>query len=529
MSTPTAGYRGPRPPERFNMAAYCLAPGEVRDPGREGLVVVADANAPASEAERWTYEALDDAVRGIAAGLRELGLQRGDRLMLRLGNTSDYALLFFGAIAAGVVALPSSTQLTEEEAQFILTDAGARAVAMADDLRIEVPESVGVVTPAQVAAWREGSARADYADTAADEPAFLVYTSGTTGTPKGVLHAQRSAWGRRPMYEGWYGIRQADRMLHAGAFNWTYTLGVGLSDPWANGATSIIYNGPKDPSVWPSLMATYQASLFAAVPGVYRQILKYTDVHDYDLSTLRHCLVAGEALSPALLENWREQTGTELYEALGMSECSTFVSSSPTVPIRPGKPGRPQEGRCVAVLPVEGGSDPVPNGTTGLLAVHRTDPGLMLGYWNRPEEEAEVLRGEWFCGGDLVDVDSDGYLSFHGRSDDLMNTGGYRVSPLEVEAVLAQHPVVADVAVCEVVVREGVSVIAAFVVVNDHDDPDSFDGAGLMDHAARHLARYKRPREIIFVDSLPRTANGKVLRRELAGHGWGESAQADGA
>ena len=146
-----------------------------------------------------------------------------------------------------------------------------------------------------------------------------------------------------------------------------------------------------------------------------------------DLSSLRHGVTAGEALPPALLEEWRERTGLELYEALGMSEISTFVSSGPGTPVRPGSPGRPQPGRCVAVLPVDGGDEPLPPGQTGLLAVHRTDPGLMLGYWQRPEEEAQVMRGDWFVGGDLVDIGADGYVAFHGRADDVMNAMGYRV------------------------------------------------------------------------------------------------------
>ncbi|MCB1824959.1 MAG: acyl-CoA synthetase, partial [Candidatus Competibacteraceae bacterium] len=454
---PKRGYTGELPPARFNMARYCLQTAARATPDKVALVVVSDAGAAVEAAEHWTYAQLDEAVRRTAAGLRRLGLAPGARLMIRMGNTSDYALLFFGAIAAGCVPLPSSAQLTEEEAAFLLADSGARLLAMADELTIQPPPGVQVLGMADVAALRVGHEPLDYADTAADDPAFLIYTSGTTGQPKGVLHAQRSAWGRRPMYQGWYGIRPDDVILHAGAFNWTYTLGVGLTDPWANGATAVLYNGPRDVTAWPALMEKYRATLFAAVPGLYRQILKYNDLRVYDLSSLRHGLTAGEALSTALLEQWRTTTGKELYEALGMSECSTYISSAPGEPIKPGSPGKVQPGRCVAALPVEGGEEPLPPGETGLLAVHRGDPGLMLGYWNRPEEEALVYRGEWFLGGDLVHFDADGYMIYHGRNDDVMNAMGYRVSPLEVEHCLSRHPAVAEVAVTELSVREGVS------------------------------------------------------------------------
>ncbi len=181
-------------------------------------------------------------------------------------------------------------------------------------------------------------------------------------------------------------------------------------------------------------------------------------------------------------------------------------------PIRPGSPGRPQRGRRVAVLPVEGGTEPLPVGEIGLLAVHRSDPGLMLGYWNRPAEEAAAFRGEWFIGGDLAEFDADGFVWHRGRNDDIMNAFGYRVSPLEVEKVLSGHPDVADVAVAERKVAEGVSVITAFVAPTPGSAPDE---ATLLAHCAEHLAAYKCPRKVVFVSKIAHTPNGKVSRRML--------------
>jgi acyl-coenzyme A synthetase/AMP-(fatty) acid ligase len=502
-------------PGRFNMAAFCLAPAPHRDPARTGLVVTHDPTDPASGAERWTYADLDDAVRAVAHGLLEAGVLPGQRLVLRLGDTSDFALAFFGALAAGVVPVPTSDQLTEEEVTFVLEDCAASAVAVAPGL--EVRTRVTVVGPEDLLAWRSGAGRADYAPTAADDPAFLVYTSGTSGEPKGVVHAHRSAWGRRPMHTSWLGIGPGDVVLHAGSFTWTYTLGVGLTDPWAVGATAVVHSGRRDPGAWPDIVEATGATVFAAVPGVYRQLLARADPDrlrspDGPLLTLRHGVTAGEALTPALLEEWRNATGLELYEALGMSEVSTFVSSGPGTPVRPGSPGRPQPGRRIAVLPTGGGVTPLPTGEVGLLAVHDSDPGLMLGYWRRPEEEAASRRGAWFVSADLVHLDDDGYVHHHGRADDVMTSMGYRVSPLEVERVLARHPDVADVAVAEVEVRDGVRVVTAFVV----PAADRVDREALLAHAREHLARYKCPREVRVVDTLPRTRNGKVIRRALA-------------
>jgi len=499
------------PPEAFNLAHYCLAKSALQFPDKTALVVVSNIEDSAEAAEKWTYGDLEPAVRAIAAGLLNEGLTPGDRIMIRLPNTSDYALLFFGAIAAGLVPLPASAQLTKDEAEFLMQDSGASAVVVDATMQIDTGNA-RLITSQDIQRFKQCTPLENYAPTKADDPAYLVYTSGTSGKPKGVLHAHRAAWGRRPMYQGWYGIEAQDVILHAGAFNWTYTLGVGLTDPWANGATTVLYTGEKDVTIWPRLMERYGATLFAAVPSLYRQILKYCDLAASNLTTLRHGLTAGEALSETLSQNWHKTTGKRLYEALGMSECSTYISTAPTMEIRPGSPGKPQPGRCIAVLPVEGGTTPLAPGEIGMLAVHRSDPAMMLGYWNRAEEEDEVFRGDWFLGGDLAAYDNDGYLWYHGRADDVMNAMGYRVSPLEVELCLGTHHSIAEVAVTELKVKADVSVIAAFVVLKPGEQPDD---ASLSAHAAEHLAAYKVPRQFVYVKALPHTPNGKVRRRDL--------------
>ena len=522
----------------FNMARYCIAGAAAATPGKPALIVIRDADAGPSEI--WTYTDLEDAVLRTAGALRKLGLVPGDRVMIRLDNTSAYAILFFGAIAAGLVALPASSQLTDREALFLLADSGAAAIASAPPPpswgRVReggnpqhqpsglppplTPSYKGegktpiMLTPDDVARMMRDGPRIDYAPTLAETPAFLIYTSGTTANPKGVLHAQRAALGRRPMYQGWYGITAEDRVLHAGAFNWTFTLGVGLTDPWANGATALIYTGEKDPALWPRLIRAQEATLFAGVPGLIRQILKYADVSPAAMPTLRHALIAGEAPPPGLFEEWTARTGRQLYEALGMSEISTYISTGPSVPRKPGTVGKAQPGRRVAILPVDGSDAPLPPDTDGLIAVHRSDPGLMLGYWVRPDEQAEVLRGEWFAGGDLGRMDADGYIAHLGRNNEIIKALGYRVSPMEVEAVLATHPDIAEVACAEVAVRADVHVVGAFVVLKAGATPDS---AAIRAFAEERLAAYKCPREIRFVDALPRTANGKVKRAALVG------------
>lgn len=496
-------------PVRFNLARYCLSAARER-PDAVALKVFLEPEGPASEV--WTYGEIEAVVLRIAAGLLQSGLNAGDRVLLRIGNTSDFPLIFFGAIAAGIVPIPTSEQLTAVECDRVLDDSAARAV-IHDGMTTLPGACAGVMAlgPAEIAALKR-SELGDYLDTAADDPAFLVYTSGTSGGPKGVMHAQRTAWGRRPMYKGWYDISEKDVLLHAGAFNWTYTLGVGLMDPWANGATSVVYRGMRDPEIWPALLEASGATLFAAVPSLYRRILKYNDITPKSFPRLRHGLTAGEALRPALDEDWVAATGRPLFEALGMSEISTYVSSAPSVPTRPGSPGKPQAGRRIAVLPTDGGTAPLPAGTSGLLCVHRSDPGLMLEYWRRSEETAAAFRGDWFLTGDCARFDEDGYLWYEGRSDDLMNAFGYRVAPEEVEKAIAEHPSVSEVAVTESEVAPGISVITAYVVAAEGKRVDDKE---LGRWAATRLADYKQPKRFVTVDVLPRTPSGKVMRRAL--------------
>jgi acetyl-CoA synthetase len=511
-SSQPPGFHAELPPAQFNMAAYAIGRAAKASPDKAALVVVTDPTQ-VEPAEVWSFAALEDAVLRVAAGLADLGLTKGQRILIRLENTSAYALLFFGAIAGGYVPIPASTQLTEREADFLRVDSGASLVALADAIT-ETPDGAAIRTlrAADVDRLISFPRRAAYAETHANDPAFLIYTSGTTSKPKGVLHGHRSAWGRRPMVAGWYGMTADDRMLHAGAFNWTYTLGVGLTDPWANGATSIVYTGAKDPALWPKLIATHRATIFAAVPSLYRQILKYAAPTAQSLGPLRHGLIAGESPPPDLFDDWHRATGRHLYEAFGMSELSTYISSSPGVARQAGFIGRAQAGRAVAILPVDGGSTPLGANEEGLIAIHRSDPGLMLGYWQRPAEEAEVMRGEWFIGGDLGVMNAAGYIAHRGRANDLMKALGYRVSPQEVEAVLAEHPGVAEVACTEVQVRADVSVIGAFIVKRTGVDVSA---DAIKAFAAERLAAYKCPREVVFIDTLPRTANGKLMRRAL--------------
>lgn len=483
-------------PTPFNMARHVLfRAGD--HPGKTALSVLNGAAA-----EDWSFARLEQAVRGTGTGLLEAGLNPGDIVLLRLGNNVEFPIAYLGAIAAGIVPVPTSSQLTGPEVarvidelspSAILHDPAVAAPRHAKRIGVETLQAMHDLPPC---AWDMG---------APDRMAYVVYTSGTSGVPRAVAHAHRAIWARQMMMRGWYGLERSDRLLHAGAFNWTYTLGTGLMDPWTMGATALIPRPGTAPETLFDLLDAHGATIFAAAPGVYRKMLGATP--QARIPTLRHGLSAGEKLSPALRGSWQQATGTGIFEAYGMSECSTFISSGPESPAQGAALGRPQPGRRVAILDENG---PVPRGTGGVIGVHKSDPGLMLGYLGAPRETARRFQGDWFVTGDLGAMDGDGQITYLGRRDDMMNAGGYRVSPLEVEAVLGEFPGIGQVGVTDIEIKTDARVIAAF-----YTSPEPIEPGELARFAQSRLARYKQPRLFIHLPDLPTGANGKILRKAL--------------
>ncbi|HPD93322.1 MAG TPA: class I adenylate-forming enzyme family protein, partial [Pararhodobacter sp.] len=407
------------PPALFNLARHVLGAGSCT-PDKIALQILT-----LSGAERWSYAALGAAVRGIGTGLIALGLAPGDRVLLRLGNTVDFPLAFLGAITAGLVPVPTSSQLTTDEITAMAAQIAPAAVVAAPG--IALPEGAARVIDIPALHAMRALPPCDWAMGAPDRLAYLIFTSGTSGRPRAVMHAHRAVWARRLMWQGWYGLTPEDRLLHAGAFNWTYTLGTGLLDPWAIGATALIPGAGVTPAQLPLLLKRFDATIFAAAPGVYRQMLRAPLA---PMPRLRHGLSAGETLPEGTRHAWTQATGTPIYEALGMSEVSTYVSAAPGRPAPAGTAGYAQPGRRIAVLGPD--HSPVARGEAGVLAVGADDPGLFLGYWGQPEETAAKFARGWFLTGDTVRMESDGAIRYLGRDDDMMNAGGYRVSPLEV-------------------------------------------------------------------------------------------------
>ncbi len=484
-------------PVPFNLAAHVLGRADEL-PDKVALAVLS-----LSGAERWSYGRLKEAVLGTGTGLLQQGLEPGDRVLMRLGNTVEFPIAYLGAIAVGLVPIPTSSLLTEPEVAGIISTTQPKLILQAEGVACP-PTDIPVLDEAALLTMRSlPPAQLDMGDP--NRLAYIIYTSGTSGTPRAVCHAHRAIWARQMMMEGWYGLTEDDRLCHAGAFNWTYTLGTGLMDPWTTGATALIPGAGIETAQLPLLMKRHDATIFAAAPGVYRRLLN-TDT-PLSLPKLRHGLCAGEKLSETIRTGWEEATGTQLYEAYGMSECSTFISAAPARPAPPASLGFPQTGRRVAIVGADG---PVPLGEEGTIAIHHSDPGLMLGYYGAEEATQERMQGEWFLTGDQATMGENGAVTFLGRNDDMMNAGGFRVSPMEVEAVLNTHPGITQAAVTDIEVKADARLIMAF-----YTGPNVIDAGELEAFTSTRLAGYKQPRGFFHLDTLPTGANGKLLRRAL--------------
>lgn len=484
-------------PTPFNMTAHVLA----RADGLTDKLALQILHSEGSD--DWRYGRLQRAVLGAGTGLLALGLQRGDRILMRLGNSPAFPVLYLAAIAVGLIPVPTAAALTVAEITPMATRLAPRLIVA--ELGVALPDIVCPVLLAQdvLAMQHLPPCVYDYGD--ANRLAYVVFTSGTSGSPMPVAHAHRAVWARQMMHRDWQGLMPADRLLHAGALSWTYTLGTGLLDPWTVGATALILGAGLGAADVPQLLHHHQATIFAATPGVYRQLLRQPLPH---LPHLRHGLTAGEAMTPQLSAQWQAATATLVHPALGLSECNTFISGSPQRPAPAGSAGYAQSGRNIAVLDSEGVE--LPPDQPGTLAVHRDDPGLMLGYLDLPDATAARFIGAWFVTGDQVSRSADGAINYLGRDDDQMNPGGFRVSPLEVEAVMAQFSGVTDCAVITRQVQPGVQIIVCYYTADA-----ALDETVLADFADRQLARYKQPRQFIWLDALPRNANNKVNRAAL--------------
>jgi acetyl-CoA synthetase/medium-chain acyl-CoA synthetase len=359
-------------------------------------------------------------------------------------------------------------------------------------------------------------------ETRSDGQALIYFTSGTTGPPKMVLHSHASyGVGHRLTARFWLALKPGQVHWNMSDTGWAKTAYAGYFGPWIQGACVFVSQRPGkfDPGHTLEVLSRYPVESLCAPPTVYRMLVQ-EDLASFRPQALRQCRAAGEALNVEVLQKWREATGITIREGYGQSETVLLCASIPDLPVKPGSMGLPLPGFDVAVVDAEGNR--LPPGEPGEIAL-RVEPerpvGLFQEYWQAPEATAKCYRRGWYLTGDSARTDEDGYLWFVARADDIITSSAYRIGPFEVENALMEHPAVAEVAVVGKPDPKRTEIVKAFVVLANGFEPSAELVEELQQHTKLSTAPYKHPREIEFLDELPKTVSGKIRRVELKARG----------
>ena len=508
-------------PAAFNFGAD-VVDAWARDPSKLALIW---CDAEGNE-RRFTFDDVARASNRVANRLAARGVAKGDRVVVMLPRIPEWQIALTACLKLGAIPIPCITMLTERDVDYRVRHSGAVAAitlsgetakfgsAATFKARIALgPPCAGWET------WQSTDAESDAfaaAAVAAEDPAIMYYTSGSTGAPKGVLHAARGlhAWRVSAWY--WLTLNSDDTMWCTADTGWSKAGTSIYFGPWSQGSSVLFHDGPFDARRRFELMERYGVTVFCAAATELRRLV-LEDVSELDLSALRLAVSAGESVNPEIIDAWRRRTGVDLLDGYGQTETLMTVLNYPGMPVKPGSMGRPLPGVEAAVLDEHDRLRT--HDARGRLVIGAPNPQLMLGYWNDPERtEAQYveLGGErWFVTGDTVDVDEDGYLFYFGRDDDVIGSSGYRIGPQEVENALIEHPAVQESAVVGLPDPDRGQLVAAFVIPAQGFEPGDTLAAELQEHVKRVTAPYKYPRRIEFVDSLPKTVSGKIRRSVL--------------
>jgi benzoate-CoA ligase len=503
-------------PEEFNAAEDLLASNLARHPDK---VAIVDAHGTC------TYRQLAERVERMAGVFAALGVRREQRVLLCLTDTRDFPTVFLGAIRAGVVPVPLNTLLTADDYAWVLHNSGAVAVFVSEELadkwraiaaaepHVRFVASRGHSWPNLDSLLAAAASGGEATKTHRDDVAFWLYTSGSTGRPKGAMHLHGSMRLTANLYGlGTVGYREDDVVLSIAKQFFAYGLGNGLTFPFAAGATTVLFNGRAMPETISELVRRHKVSVLGAVPTFLAGWLAHPGCPTKDeVPALRMATSAGEALPAHLGRAFHERFGAEVLDGLGSTEMlHIFVSQRPGA-VRYGCTGRVVDGYRVRLVGDDGGE--VAPGEIGNLQV--CGPTTATGYWRSREKSLASFQGEWTVTGDKYAMDEDGWLTYSGRSDDMLKVGGIYVSPIEVEEALASHPEVLEAAVVGAEDADALIKPHAYVVVHNDVTADAALAERLKTHVKDSLAPYKYPRWITFVADLPKTATGKIQRFRL--------------
>ena len=491
------------------------------------------ANKPAfiDDAGSYSYGELAQRVNRFANAITGLGVQPEQRVLLCLLDSIDWPVAFLGCIKAGVVPVAANTLLTSDDYDYMLRDSRARALIVSDalwpklaPLMGQLPHLQHVVVSGEIggtstverlsfsALCAAASDQFDAAETSPDEACFWLYSSGSTGAPKGTVHIHSSLVNTAELFAlPVLGLREDDLVFSAAKLFFAYGLGNGLTFPMAVGATTLLMAERAIPEAVFKRLRSQQPTIFYGVPTLFAALLASPALPAKGELRLRLCTSAGEALPADIGKRWTEHFGIEILDGIGSTEMLHVFLSNRAGSVRYGTTGQPVPGYDLRIMDEQGRA--LPAGEVGELQVR--GPTAAMAYWNNREKSRDTFQGPWTRSGDKYSVDGDGYYTYAGRSDDMLKVGGIYVSPIEVESSLITHPAVLEAAV---IGRQDEAMLVkpqAFVVLKAGFAATDALASELQQHVKSKLAPYKYPRWIEFIDELPKTATGKIQRFKL--------------